>query len=312
MSTDYLKLFFEKYTVKRCRVERVMMQHLRLWGFPWKLRALGMLALLVGSGIMLWFQQNRSTVLAVTDPAPALRVMTWNSYFLNKDRDAFLAVVAAEKPDLIAIQELNTLIAETASRNLTQEYPFQVLFPARTPAGLGILSRYPLVTTADPDFSPVDGCNCQVVTIDFNGVPVTLINTHPWPPKLGFPFRRASAQIGLNTENQDRIFDQLLQQMAQAAAPLLVVGDLNTMPIQANYRRVNTLLHDAYVESGVGPASTFPVKGNEKNWFSQPLLRIDYIFHDDAWQAQKSWVGTIEGSDHRYVIADLSFLGAQP
>ena len=288
-----------------------MMQHLRLLGFPWRLRALGMVALLIGSGIMLWFQQNRPTVLAAIDPVPTLRVMTWNGYFLNKDRTAFLDAVAAEKPDLIAIQELNTLIAETASRNLTKEYPFQALFPARTPAGMGILSRHPFIITTAPNFSPVGGCNCQVATIDFNGVPMTLISTHPWPPKLGFPFR-SSTQFGLNTENQDRIFDQLLQQMAQAAAPLLVVGDLNTMSLQANYRRVNTLLHDAYVESGVGPASTFPVKGNEKNWFSQPLLRIDYIFHDDAWQAQKSWVGTIPGSDHRYVIADLSFLGVQP
>jgi len=257
---------------------------------------------------MLWFQQNRPPVLAATDSAPTLRMMTWNGYFLNNNSRTFLDTVAAEKPDLIAIQELNTLIAETASANLAEEFPFQALYPARTPAGMGILSRYPFVTTAAPDFSAVGGCNCQVVTIDFNDIPVTIINTHPWPPKIGFPFRRSSAQIGLNTENQDRIFDQLLQQMEQAAAPLLVVGDLNTVSIQANYRRISTLLHDAYAESGVGPASTFPVKGNERNWFSQPLIRIDYIFHDDAWQAQQSWVGTIAGSDHRYVIAELSFL----
>lgn len=26
---------------------------------------------------------------------------------------------------------------------------------------------------------------------------------------------------------------------------------------------------------------------------------IDYLFDNDAWQAQPSWVGTMAGSDHR-------------
>ena len=62
---------------------------------------------------------------------------------------------------------------------------------------------------------------------------------------------------------------------------------------------------DAYVASGVGPASTFPVARNGQSWLRQPLLRIDYIFYDTAWQAQKTWVGAIDGSDHRYVMAEL-------
>lgn len=236
------------------------------------------------------------------DGQPSLRVMTWNAHFLNKNSAAFFATVAAEQPDLIAIQELGAPLAEAISTQLRERFPYQELYPARSPAGMAILSRYPFVTTTPPDFSPVSGCNCHLVTIDLAGQVITLINTHPWPPKTGLT---GGGTFEFDTTNQDQIFDQLLRRIEQAASPLLVVGDLNTMPIQANYRRMTQVLQDAYVTSGVGPASTFPVARNNQSWLRQPLLRIDYIFYDQAWQGQKTWVGTIAGSDHRYVMADL-------
>lgn len=237
------------------------------------------------------------------DGQPSLRVMTWNAHFLNKNSAAFFATVAAEQPDLIAIQELGAPLAEAISTQLRERFPYQELYPARSPAGMAILSRYPFVTTTPPDFSPVSGCNCHLVTIDLAGQVITLINTHPWPPKTGLT---GGGTFEFDTTNQDQIFDQLLRRIEQAASPLLVVGDLNTMPIQANYRRMTQVLQDAYVTSGVGPASTFPVARNNQSWLRQPLLRIDYIFYDNAWQAQKTWVGTIAGSDHRYVMAELA------
>ncbi|MCE7982442.1 MAG: hypothetical protein DYG89_14710 [Caldilinea sp. CFX5] len=232
----------------------------------------------------------------------SLRVMTWNAHFRNQNSAAFFAAIAAEQPDLIAIQELGAPLAEVIRVQLRERFPFQELHPAHNPAGMAILSRYPFMTTMPPDFSPTAGCNCQIVTIDVAGQPITLINTHPWPPKTGLT---GGGTFEFDTENQDRIFDQLLLRIAQAASPLLVVGDLNTMPIQANYRRLTQVLQDAYVTSGVGPASTFPVARAQQGWLRQPLIRIDYIFYDTAWQAQQTWVGAIDGSDHRYVMAEL-------
>lgn len=240
-------------------------------------------------------------VLAAVEQRP-LRVMTWNAHFLNENSAAFFAAIAAEQPDLIAIQELGAPLAEAIRAQLSERFPYQELYPAHNPAGMAILSRYPFVMTTPPDFSPGRGCNCHLVTIDIAGQPITLINTHPWPPKTGLT---GGGTFDFDTENQDRIFDQLLRRVAEAASPLLVVGDLNTMPIQANYRRLTQLLQDAYVTSGVGPASTFPVVRSDQSWLRQPLIRIDYIFYDTAWQAQQTWVGTIDGSDHRYVMADL-------
>lgn len=257
--------------------------------------------LLWGAGVFGLRQPARPLFAAVAEQRH-LRVMTWNAHFLNQNSAAFLAAIAAEQPDLIAIQELGAPLAEAIRNQLRASFPFQELYPARNPAGMAILSRYPFVTTTPPDFNPSSGCNCHLVTIDWAGQPLTLVNTHPWPPKTGLT---GGSTFEFDTENQDRIFDQLLARIEQVDGPLLVVGDLNTMPIQANYRRLTQLLQDAYVTSGVGPASTFPVARKAQSWFRQPLLRIDYIFYNTVWQAQKTWVGTIAGSDHRYVMADL-------
>ena len=228
--------------------------------------------------------------------------MTWNAHFRNQNSAAFLATLAAEQPDLIAIQELGAPLADEIGAKLRALFPFQALYPARNPAGMGVLSRYPFVTTLVPDFSTTSGCNCQLVTVTVDGQAVTFINAHPWPPKTGLT---GGKTFEFNTEAQDRIFDQLLARITQATSPLLVTGDLNTMPIQRNYRRLTQVVQDAYVASGVGPAATFPVSRTGDSWLTRPLIRIDYIFYDDAWQAQQTWSGSITGSDHRYVMAEL-------
>jgi endonuclease/exonuclease/phosphatase (EEP) superfamily protein YafD len=255
-------------------------------------------------GVGVWgvMKPARSVLVTAADQRH-LRVMSWNAHFLNKKSATFFATVAAEQPDLIAIQELGTPLAEAISSQLREHFPYQELYPARDPAGMAILSRYPFVTTTPPDFSPLSGCNCHPVTLDLAGQTITLINTHPWPPKTVLT---GGGTFDFDTTNQDRIFDQLLLRIEQAASPLLVVGDFNTMPIQANYRRMTQVLQDAYATSGVGPTNTFPVARNNQSWLRQPLLRIDYIFYDTAWQAQKTWVGAIDGSDHRYVMAELT------
>lgn len=263
---------------------------------------LGLFALLCGGKIELGLSPMSRPLQAATDSQPELRVMTWNAHFLNKNSAAFFAVVGTEQPDVIAIQEVGAPLAEAIRTELGVRFPFQLLYPSKIPAGMAIVSRYPFLTTIPPDFSEANGCNCQIVTIDFAGRPITLINAHPWPPKMGLT---GGQPLEFDTENQDLIFDQIVARIEQAASPLLVVGDLNTMPIQANYRRLSRLLQDAYVESGVGPANTFPIGRDERSWLSQPLIRIDYIFYDEAWQAQQTWVGTSAGSDHRYVMADL-------
>ncbi len=235
-----------------------------------------------------------------------LRVMSWNSLFVNKNPQSFHDALLTLHPDLIAIQEIGDPLVAELRANWQSTYPYMELYPTGTPAGMAIVSRYPFVSTASPDFDEESGCNCQVVTVDIAGTTITLINAHPWPPEIALTKpTHWSNLLGLNTTNQDPIFDQLLTQINQATGPLLVMGDFNTMPFQPNVGRVAALLTDSFVEAGSGLGYTFPADGRAYNLPSIPFMRIDYIFHNAAWRAEENWVGTIDGSDHRYVVADL-------
>lgn len=248
----------------------------------------------------------QTTTTVATVAGVPLRLMSWNSLFLNKDVAAFNQAITELQPDLIALQELGAPLTDNLRATWQEAYPYMELYPAATPAGMGIVSRYPFRTTTLPDFDEETGCNCQVVTVEIEGQTVTLINAHPWPPKIEFSFpHHWSNLLALNAVNQDPIFDQLLAQIAQVDGPLLVAGDMNTMPFQPNVQRLQSILTDTFVEAGSGLGYTFPADGTAYHLPSIPFMRIDYIFHNAAWRATTTNVDTITGSDHRYIIADL-------
>lgn len=236
----------------------------------------------------------------------SLRLMSWNSLFMNSDIDAFRAALHELQPDVIAIQEIGMPITEELLANWQSTYPYMELYPTGTPAGLGVVSRFPFHAVTLPDFDEETGCNCQIVTLAVEGTTVTLINAHPWPPEIEFTVpKHWSSLLALNTAKQDPIFAQLMAKIEAVEGPLLVAGDLNTMPFQPNVARLQTRLTDAFVEAGEGMGYTFPADGTAYNLPSIPFMRIDYILHSDEWHATSTHTGTISGSDHRYVLSDL-------
>ncbi|MCB0109116.1 MAG: endonuclease/exonuclease/phosphatase family protein [Caldilineaceae bacterium] len=246
------------------------------------------------------------TTTPTTLQGTPLRFMSWNSLFLNKDVESFNSALVKLQPDVIAIQEIGSVLVDELAANWQETYPYMELYPTGTPAGMGIVSRYPFRTTTRPDFDEQTGCNCQIVTIDLQGKTITLINAHPWPPEIEFTVpHHWSNLLALNTVNQDPIFDQLLARIHAVDGPLLVAGDLNTMPFQPNVQRLQAILVDTFVEAGSGLGYTFPADGKAYNLPSIPFMRIDYIFHSADWYATATHVDAIPGSDHRYVIADL-------
>lgn len=236
-----------------------------------------------------------------------LRVMSWNAYFLNKEVDAFLATVAAIQPDVIALQEVSELMADAIAMHLHDQYPYMTLYPSSIPAGSAVLSRYPFHRTTPPDYSEQSGCNCEIVEIELDEQRITLINAHPWPPTVA-PFSTSWSNLfALDTATQDPIFDQLLIRIEATTTPLLVVGDMNTMPFQPNLQRLTARLTDAFAAAGVGPGYTFPAQSTDHDLPPFPFIRIDYILHDDTWHTEQIWNGAIAGSDHLFVVADLSY-----
>ena len=93
--------------------------------------------------------------------------------------------------------------------------------------------------------------------------------------------------------------------------PLIVAGDANATDLSDAYAFLSDDLVDSWREAGAGFGHTYPSSSSPgipalnlrfPNW----LVRIDYIFHSEHWEAIDARVAPSSGgSDHRAVIAEL-------
>lgn len=236
---------------------------------------------------------------------PTLRVMTANLLVVNEQRSAVAGLIQMERPDIVALQELSPAMAEHLARELRDQYPYQLLEPHESPAGLGILSRHPIRPERLGEAFPRE-CLCERVAVDVDGKTITLVNVHPWPPRVGY-FRVGRLPIPTSFESeQTRLaIEVALERLEEQTGSLIVLGDFNVGDRQPLYRELRRSLLDAHAEAGWGLGHSFPNLAFE-GLPDLSLVRIDYILHDRSLTARMARTGTTPGSDHRHVVADLA------
>ncbi|HVL82424.1 MAG TPA: endonuclease/exonuclease/phosphatase family protein, partial [Actinomycetota bacterium] len=101
-------------------------------------------------------------------------------------------------------------------------------------------------------------------------------------------------------QSQAVTVDALLTRIEAVDGPLIVAGDLNISDRHRFYRHLRRHLGDAHRDAGAGFGFTWRAP--------RPFVRIDYVLRSDHWGTGRSETGTIPGSDHRYVYADLVLL----
>ena len=245
--------------------------------------------------------------ISLTPPehGTTLRVMTANLLMSNMDLAALGAAIEREQPDVLAVQELGTGMARYLAERLRDRYPFQALEPDDTSAfGLGIVSRRP-IRVEPPSSASSDNCFCQRAVLDLPERTATLVHVHPPPPAIAYgrlgrvPFPRH-----FSSEDTRRILSMALRDLEATQGPVVALGDFNVSDRQAIYRRLRQRLRDAHHDAGWGLGYTFPNSAFE-GLPALPLVRIDYVLHNDAWLATAARTGSLPGSDHRYLVADL-------
>jgi vancomycin resistance protein VanJ len=238
-----------------------------------------------------------------------LRVMTVNLVWQNADVASVSDAVAREQPDVLAVQELGTAMAQPLADALRDRFPYQTLAPLDVPQGLGMFSRVAFDAVQPADIGPGPGpCQCQAVTLrpSDSSVLVQIVNAHPVAPDVGL--RRLGAfvvPVSFNDQHDAPGRGALLQRIDEREMPLLVVGDLNTSDRQPYYRALRARLDDAFVDAGWGFGWTFPSPPMATLPIPFPLVRIDYVLHSAEWRTRAAWTGYLPSSDHRYVVADL-------
>jgi vancomycin resistance protein VanJ len=227
-----------------------------------------------------------------------LRVMTWNLKGNTlSDPQPQIDILRDSGADIIALQEVSHDSAPAIEAQLADLYPYRVLFPMGV-AGTGLLSKYPIESREVFQLTPGALYHCKVV-LDVDGEPITVISAHPAPPLSLSQFRYYSlrrSEIGA------------LVQMASQGGPVLLMGDFNITDQSSLYPLLtDSGLHDTFREAGWGFGPTWPARLQPIGRFC-PLLRMDFIWHTDDFQALSVRIGRRAVSDHLAVIADLVYV----
>lgn len=244
--------------------------------------------------------------------AQDVTVMTYNLHADNTNVDGVVAAILAADADVVALQEVGEEMGPLLRERLREAYPNASLTYRSGWGGLAVLSRFP-VSPGSGWFVPISLGNPQVLIVHTPQGDVDLVNLHnaslprdvrDWPDLIP----RAVAE-------REAVSRSIVAYAARSERPLLVVGDFNTTERSTAYRILRQELDDAWREAGFGLGSTFPGGPESPTPFDlrlpQWLIRIDYVFHSDAFVAKRAWIGEWEGaSDHRPVVAVLGWRGA--
>ena len=211
-----------------------------------------------------------------------LRLMTWNVHrCVGTDRKLDIGrvaeVIAACKPDIVALQELDVGRARTGG--VDQAHRLAELLSMRSHFNAALTveeERYgDAILTALPErlvkVGPLPGLprlrgleprGALWVALDLGGVELQVITTH-----LGLVPREQQVQaaelLGLRWLGSEGF-----------VGPAVLLGDFNALPISQTYRMFTAVLRDAQDGWSKAPTATFPS--------GFPILRIDHVFLTDG------------------------------
>ena len=236
------------------------------------------------------------------DGRPVLKVMTHNVFGLNYDMQRVDAVIMAEDPDIVVLQEYFDEQEVDLHPLLLARYPHFVRCRGGKRANLGLYSKLPFDQTMGAGDCPEDANGSQrtahilAAFTPAGGSAFSLMTSHvDWP----FPLERQQAQLAA------------LAEAAKAVkGPLVVVGDFNSTPW-------SYALRDFAAATGMEREDhnlvTFPLVFTVPDEWSRrglidtiPFLPLDHVFTRDGVSVHDLHLGEATGSDHLPIVFTLS------
>lgn len=228
-----------------------------------------------------------------------VRIATYNVFTGVRDVRRTLAVIRKTHADVVAMQEIAPRGAELLERALQREYPY-----CHFSNGLAIVSRYPL---KHPRYQhSARGINgFLVVEVDHPGGRFQIGNLHLDPlrgwttrQRLALPWQLMWRQGSVHRGELKQVFGMLRTDL-----PTVLVGDFNSASHAAPKRLRKLGYTDSFAALTSKPDRTptlhFTLLGRPAG------RRIDFIFHDRAFQPVRSWTLPGAPSDHDVVVSVL-------
>jgi endonuclease/exonuclease/phosphatase family metal-dependent hydrolase len=277
--------------------------------------------LLLGAAIF-WghFVGVRRNTEPATPDGPRLRIMTANLLDMNRCLTEMVETIRQENADLIVLQEVHPSHVQALREGLSDSHPHDWFLPgpkmppAGQSEGMGVLSRYPFqrldILQPDAKGSAARISNpTQVFTLYAEDCAIDVLHMHP---RILMPrFCRVlglALPCGMKHGPRERDVLALIARAKTLGKDAILLGDMNATDQCREYWLLATEWRDVFRAVGRGLGMTYPVGvkffGVPSPW---PLFRIDHILLRGALYAISCRIGAMPGSDHRYVVADISW-----
>jgi hypothetical protein len=206
------------------------------------------------------------------------------------------------------------------------DYPYASWkMPTWSPhSGNLILSRYPILEqSVAVAGDPVLTSFVTRAVLEVNGQQIALYNVNLAPSynqvRPRFALRPLNPELnrfllGYDAAARNNGLDRLLEQIEAETLPYIVVGNFGFTPMHRAYSRLSAVMTDSQRETGRGMSLTWPI-GEVTGMLPAaitPLVQFDYVWHSPGhFQAAATIRGSVQGSDHLPLVADLRLLPDQ-
>lgn len=255
-----------------------------------------LLGLLASASVML---PELAGALRVRPEAPAsgtITMMTHNLFGLNYEMNQVIAVIRAEDPDIIVLQEYFGEQAKDLHPLLLADYPFFARCRGGKRANLGLYSRIPFEQVQD-GACPSDAYGTSRtahILASFktgDGKPFSVVTTHmDWPIPVG----RQHEQLNALSQVLDKI-----------EGPMILAGDFNSTPWSYSLR--DFVARNGFTRETMNLV-TYPLR-----WFylrawrdTIPFLPLDHVMTRGGVVVHELHAGRRTASDHLPVVFTFS------
>ena len=220
-------------------------------------------------------------------PPPFYRLFLSNVLTENPHHDLTRNLIVDSDADFVALLEVNQdWLDDLHLEDLG--YLYAIEQPRRDNFGIALYSRYPLENAQIINFGSWE-LPSIAVDVKLDEYPVTLLISHPVPPKGESLFHQRNLQM-----------DQLTAYAAQLDGAIILAGDLNATSWSPYF---GEWLHTAHLRDSRRGFGVQPTWNGINRLFTIP---IDHILISSGIQVHERDIGPDIGSDHRPVIMDFS------
>lgn len=237
---------------------------------------------------------------------PVIKVMTHNVFGLNYDMPRVAAVIAAEQPDIVALQEYFPEQTRLDAL-LKAAYPYSARCQGGKRANIALYSKIPFDREMPAGDCPDDAYGTQRtahIIAGFtlaDGTHFSVLTTHmDWP----FPIDRQLAE-----------FQSAETSIKAVKGPLVVVGDFNSTPwsyAMKAFERDSGLKRETHALITYPLALTVPRRISRDGLLrTLPFLPLDQVFQRGVVVSELH-AGAPTGSDHLPVVFSFEVPKAAP